>query len=109
MTAQRKNLTAFTIIIGILTLILTASALAEKAHEGHLPERNGRGTAEAGVTTGAFAWILIQISAVSGFVSKGNRHNGNTSTGQFCCPTMISNFPMRWQMPWQSFATPAQA
>jgi hypothetical protein len=38
MKAQRKDLAAFTIIIGVLTLILTVSALAEKAHGDHLPE-----------------------------------------------------------------------
>ena len=98
MTAQRKNLAAFTIIIGILTLILTASVLAEKAHEGHLPERNGRGSAETIVSSGVTAWILILFSAVLSFVSKGNRQNGNIIPGRSCCLAMISNFPMRWQM-----------
>jgi hypothetical protein len=108
MTAHQRNLAAFTIIIGVLTLVLAASALAEKEHEGHLPERNGRGTAETIVSSGIPAWILILFSAVFSFVSKGDRHNGNTLSGQSCCPTMISNFPMRWQMRWQYFATPAR-
>ena len=98
MAAQRKNLAAFTIIIGVLTLIQAASALAEKEHEGHLPERNGRGTADSVVSSGVPVWILILFSAVFGFVSKENRYNGNSNSGQSCCPAMISNFPMRWQM-----------
>lgn len=108
MTEQRKNLAAFTIIIGVLTLILAASALAEKEHEAHLPERNGRGTAESIVSSGIPAWILILFSAVSVFVSKGNRHNDNRISGQSCSLAMMSNFPMRWQMRCQSFALPAQ-
>ena len=108
MTTQRKNLATFTIIIGVLTLILTASALAEKDHEGHLPERNGRGTAESIVSSGILAWILILFSAVFSFISKGIRKNGNTLSGRSCCPAMNNNFPMRWQMRGQYFTKPVQ-
>ncbi len=97
MTTQRKSLATFTIIIGVLTLILTASALAEKDHEGHLPERNGRGTAESVIFSGLPAWILILFSAISGFFSTVNRRYDNICTGQVTCPAMRYNFPMPWQ------------
>ncbi len=109
MASQQKNLATFTIIIGVLTLILTVSALTEKAHEDHLPERNGRGTAEGIIATGIPAWILILLSAVSGSVSNRNRHCNNTSsTTRFSQPShrvMAYHLPMRWQMRWQYFAT----
>jgi formate hydrogenlyase subunit 3/multisubunit Na+/H+ antiporter MnhD subunit len=110
MASQRKNLAAFTIIIGVITLILTAFAFAEKAHEDHLPERNGRGNAETTVSTGVSAGILILLSVVFGFASNRNRHRSNTgNTANFrhsYRPVMASLFPMRWQMRWQFFATP---
>jgi len=56
-----------------LTLILTVSDLAEKAHGDHLPERNGRGTAEVVINSGLPAGILILLSAVSGSASRTNR------------------------------------
>ena len=89
MAPQRKNLAAFTIFIGVLTLILAASALTEKSHEGHLPERNDRGTAEAIVSSGIPGGILLLFSAVSGT----NRHRHSitgtfASFGHSCCPAM---------------------
>jgi hypothetical protein len=101
MAQQRKNLAAFTIIIGVLTLILTASAFTEKAHEDHLPERNGQGTGITIVSTGVTALILFLLSVVSGFIGNRNRHNNinsNAIFGQFNSPVMASHFPMRWQM-----------
>jgi hypothetical protein len=108
MTAHRKNLATFTIIIGVLTLILAASALAEKAHEGHLPERNGRGAAETIVSSGIPAWIIILLSAVSGSVSKANDHRENTRSGQSRCQAGTYHLPLQWQMRWPYFAIPVQ-
>ncbi len=102
MASKRKNLAAFTIIIGVLTLILTISALAEKAHGDHLPERNGRGTAGSIISFGIPAGILVLLSAVSGFVSRQNRYRNTTGTiaciDRSCCPVMIDPFPKVWPM-----------
>jgi hypothetical protein len=110
MASKPKNLAAFTIIIGVLTLILTAFAFAEKAHEDHLPERNGPGNAETTVCTGVSAGILILLSVVFNSVSNRNRTRSNTGNttnfGQPNCQVMTSYFPMRWQMRWQYFANP---
>ena len=109
MASQRKNLATFTIMIGVLTLVLAASALAEKEHEGHLPERNGRGTTEAMLAAGIPAWILILFSAVSGSVKNRNSNCDNTYStkriGPHGCQTMAYHMLMRWPMRWQNFAT----
>jgi hypothetical protein len=89
MAPQRKNLAAFTIIIGVLTLILAVSALTEKSHEGHLPERNDRDTGESVVSSGIPGGILLLFSVVSGT----SRHRHSTigtlaSFGHPCCPAM---------------------
>ncbi|MGB8220290.1 MAG: hypothetical protein WCE46_07915 [Methanoregula sp.] len=89
MAPQRKNLATFTIIIGVITLILAVSALTEKSHEGHLPERNDRGTTEVIVSSGIPGGILLLYSAVSGT----NRHRQSiigtlASFGHSCCPAM---------------------
>jgi hypothetical protein len=90
MAPQRKNLATFTIIIGVLTLILAVSALTDKSHEGHLPERNDRGTAESIVSSGIPGGILLLFSAVSGT----NRHRHSitgtlASFGHSCLPAMV--------------------
>jgi hypothetical protein len=102
MKGQRRDLAAFTIIIGVLTLILIVSALAEKAQGDHLPERNGRGMTEALITSGLPAGILILLSAVSGSVSSKNRHKTNTdsTTRRISprCTTGNTDFAMQWPM-----------
>ncbi|MFA4862024.1 hypothetical protein [Methanoregula sp.] len=102
MTLKRKNLAAFTIILGILTLILIVSAFAEKAHGDHLPERNGRGTAGSIITFGVPVGILILLSAVSGFTRRQNRYRNTagtlSSSDQACCPAMIDQIPLVWPM-----------
>jgi hypothetical protein len=52
MKALRKDLAAFTIIIGVFSLVLIASVLVEKAAREYLPERNSRTTAEAITASG---------------------------------------------------------
>jgi len=110
MTAQRKDLAAFTIIIGMLTLILTVSALAEKAHEEHLPERNGRGMTEAITASGFPGGILILLSAVSGSVSYQKRQRRNTGSmtpsGHSRRMARDTDFAMQWPMRLQSCRTP---
>ncbi len=102
MKAQRKDLAAFTIIIGVLTLILTVSALAEKAHGDHLPERNGRGTPEVVITSGLPAGILILLSAVSGSVSRTNRCITKPGSAALSnpprCTIRNTCFAMQWPM-----------
>jgi len=89
MAPQRKNLAAFTLIIGALTLILTASALADKSHEGHLPERNDRGTAETIVSSGVLGGLSLLFSDFSGTNRYRYSITGTlASFGQFCCPAM---------------------
>ena len=109
MTAQRKDLAAFTIIIGVLTLILTVSALAEKTHEEHLPERNGRGMMEAIIVSGIPGVTLILLSAVSGSVSNQKRQRRNTGrmipSGHSCCTARDTDFAMQWPMLLQSCRT----
>jgi len=100
MKAQRKDLAAFTIIIRVLTLILTVSALAEKAHGDHLPERNGRGTAEALISSGLPAGILIILSAVSGSVSRTNRCKKHTGSAMLHMPARCSSLYTYPAIPW---------
>jgi hypothetical protein len=91
MAPQRRNLATFTIIIGVLTLILAVSALAEKSHEGHLPERNDRGTAEAIVSSGTPGGTLLLYSIVSGTNRHRHRISGTLERfGHSCCPAMAS-------------------
>jgi hypothetical protein len=102
MTSQRKTLADFTVIIGVLTLILAVSALAEKSHEAHLPERNGRGPPEAFAFPGVLVGILLVLSSVSGIAGNPNRYlrrSGNKrQSGQSCCPTNADYFAMGWPM-----------
>lgn len=42
MKTTHQHLAAFSLLIGIITLILTAYAVSEKSHEEHLPERTDR-------------------------------------------------------------------
>ena len=94
MAPQQRNLATFTIIIGVLTLILAVSALAEKAHEGHLPERNDRGTAEAIVSSGIPGGILLLFSPFSG--TNRHRHSitGTLANFEHYCYTTMASRPM---------------
>lgn len=107
MKAQRKDLAAFTIILGVLTLILTVSALAEMAHGDHLPERNGRGTAEAVITAGIPAGILILLSAVPGSVTHTNRCKTKTGSVTLRKPTRCTTGDTFSAMQWPMRSQPA--
>jgi hypothetical protein len=102
MKPRQRNLVSFTAIIGLITLILAVSVLAEKAHENHLPERNGRGTHEALIAYGLPVGILILLSAVSGFGRPLHRHgdiSGSTSLGAGShCSSKDTGFAMEWPM-----------
>jgi len=78
MAQQRRNLAAFTIIVGILTLLLAASVLAEKLHEGHLPERNDRGNTGGITASGIYGGTLLLVLASLCSGRPGNRHTGST-------------------------------
>ncbi len=106
MKAQRKNLAAFTIMIGVLTL--TVSALAEKAHGDHLPERNGRGTAGVIITSGLPAGILLLLSAVSGSRSHEptqNQYWQHTAAQLLPLYNRDTYFAVQWPMRLQSAMT----
>jgi hypothetical protein len=102
MKPRQRKLVSFTAIIGLITLILAVSVLAEKAHENHLPERNGRGTHEALIAYGLPVGILILLSAVSGFGRSLHRHgdiSGTTSPGAGSrCSSKDTGFVMEWPM-----------
>jgi hypothetical protein len=93
MKQPHKNLAAFSAILGLLVLILAVAVLAEKSHEGHLPERNDRGTNDAPVAAGILAGAVILLMTLPG--SSGNRNSPgaashrNNRMGMSCCPAMM--------------------
>jgi hypothetical protein len=102
MKPRQRALASFTAILGLITLILAVSVLAEKAHENHLPERNGRGTHEALIAYGLPAGVLILLSAAFGF---GNYRHRSRSVPGTISKTQISYCPrgdtisgMEWPM-----------
>lgn len=80
MKQRTQTLAAFTATLGLLALVLAVSALAEKAHGDHLPERNGRGGNGAFIPFGIPAGILALLSAVSGPAAYRHRHTANPGT-----------------------------
>jgi len=93
MKQPQINLAAFSAIIGFILLILAVSILAETSHEGHLPERNDRGTNGAPVATGVLAGAVILWTTPPG--SSGNRNHPdaashrNNRMAMSCCPAMM--------------------
>ncbi len=87
-----------TVILGVLTLILAISALTEKSHEGHLPERNYRGTAGAIVASGIPGGLLILYSVLSGTGGISKRDDGTrrapAGSEQLVCPAKASSTMM---------------
>jgi hypothetical protein len=80
MRPRQKRLVSSALIIGILTLILTVSAFAEKSNgDPHQPERNGR-IPLAAVTIPGFAALLpgvIPVRIRSGEI-KANQSKAQT-------------------------------
>jgi hypothetical protein len=93
-----KNLATFTVILGVLTLMLITSALTEQSHEGHPLERNYRGTAGAIVASGIPGGLLILYSAPSGTGGISKRDDGTRRTPvgseQLVCPAKASSTMM---------------
>lgn len=90
MKDHHYRLAAFTLIVGFVTLILAVSALSEKSHEGHLPERNDRGTTAALASLTGLCAILFACRALQGT----DRHRNDriltlsSTPGHSCCPAM---------------------
>jgi len=100
MKPRKPTLAAFTAMIGMLALILTVSVLAEKAHEAHLPERNGRAHLEVQSPFGLPLGIALLLSSVSGFA--GYRHRNRSGTAQLRgnpgCTMKTLRFAREWPM-----------
>ena len=102
MKQRKPTLAAFTAIIGMLTLILAVSILAEKGHEAHLPERSGRATHEALIASGLPVGILLLLSVIAHSAGVWHRQSDHRSTmvlsGQSRCTMMDARFAMVWPM-----------
>ena len=102
MKPRQRTLASFTAIIGLVTLILAVSVLAEKAHENHLPERNGRGTHEGLIAYGLSAGVLSLLSTVAGYGNYRHRSRsipGTTAQTQISyCPRRDTVSGMEWPM-----------
>ncbi|MDD1693387.1 MAG: hypothetical protein LUQ71_01565 [Methanoregula sp.] len=101
MTSERTNLATLTAIVGVLTLILSVSAFAEKAHGDHLPERNNRGIPEASVLPGIPLTILALFPVASGFSGSTSmsRHSIRTiAHKKSCCSNLLHQAVMSWHM-----------
>ena len=94
MHTQREHIVNPLLMLGILAMIFAVLAFAEKTREdGHLPERNGRGTGELtsiGVAT-AMAIFLIPVSpaGTGGTESRPEYHQHPVSMGMRCSPGLI--------------------
>lgn len=73
MKTTHQHLAAFSLLIGVITLILSAYAVSEKAHEEHLPERTGR------EGSGPFPVVLSALSLLcsGGTIVHALRHRNN--------------------------------
>jgi len=102
MKPRQRTLASFTAVLGLITLILAVSILVEKAHENHLPERNGRSTQGALIAYGLPAGILLLLSAFAG--SGKHLHSNRTPPGtrspgsESYCSFRNTGFAMEWPM-----------
>jgi len=107
MNQRTPTLAAFTATLGLLALILAVSALAEKAHGDHLPERNGRGSHTALIASGLPAGIIALLAAFSGPAAHWHRRSdtrGTTVPPAFPRCTMTgSGSAMAWPMRLQDY------
>ena len=74
-------------------MILAAGLLAEKSHEGHLPERNDRGSDNIPAAAGLLAVTIMVVTSVVGIAARQNsviatfrQDAGETMP---CCPAML--------------------
>jgi len=84
-------------IAGFILMLLMAGLLAEKSHEGHLPEQNNRGTASVPTAAGIIAGAVVLTLPASG-IARG-RNSTPTILHQIthktmpCCPTRLGYLP----------------
>ena len=79
-------------IAGFIIMFLLAGLLAEKSHEGHLPEQNNRGTASIPTAAGIVIGAVVLTLPASGIARRWN----STPTILYqithktmpCCPAM---------------------
>ena len=80
-------------VIGFLLMILAAGLLAEKSHEGHLPERNDRGSENAPAAAGFLAGAVIFVTALFGNAAGPKSaiaaFRRNARGTMPCCPAMV--------------------
>ena len=79
-------------IAGFIIMFLLAGLLAEKSHEGHLPEQNNRGTASIPTAAGIIAGAVV-LTVTASEITRG-RNSTPTILYQIthktmpCCPAM---------------------
>jgi len=79
-------------IAGFIIMFLLAGLLAEKSHEGHLPEQNNRGTASIPTAAGIVAGAVVLMVTAPG-IARG-RNSTSTTLHQLthktmpCCPAL---------------------
>ena len=79
-------------IAGFIIMFLLAGLLAEKSHEGHLPEQINRGTSSIPTAAGIVAGAVVLTLPVSGLARDRNSTpailHQITHRTMPCCPAM---------------------
>ena len=79
-------------IAGFIIMFLLAGLLAEKSHEGHLPEQNNRGTAGVPMAAGIVAGAIVLTLPTTGIARRRNSTpsilHKITHKTMPCCPAM---------------------
>jgi hypothetical protein len=95
MNAQKKQIATSLIMLGMLSMIFSVLAFAEKTREdGHLPEQNGRGSGEltAFAVAAGLAGFLVPVLASGGRAGSGHGHHTLSSSAGMRCLSRPSFF-----------------